>query len=331
MAFVNKNERARQYLLGSLSDEDKSRFEEAYFEDDELFEEIEIAEGELVDAYVRDELSAGDRNKFETSLINSPRLAQRVEFARSLKKTAGSSAAVPVPSQNQPTTGSRAVPLATAEPLWRRVLFPSPKSLRFAFATYVLLFVLGGGALFFGWMRLRTESSRLASERAELEQRKQALALADEKDTSELTTQLAEARAENERLAQQLESESKSDPLPKPPDKTVAALLFPGALRSTGRRTIVPISADTSTVRLRLSLPSNDYSLYSATVKSAVQELVWSNSGIKPSRDGKVVVLVLPAAKLPPGTYLVELSGLQESASPERLEDYSFQVVRNRN
>lgn len=325
MALVNKTERAKQYLLGTLSEADKARFEEDYFEDDELFEEIEISEGELVDAFLRNELSEPDRKKFETILIDSPRLAQRVQFARTLKKSIS----------NQALTAEPAVPTEDKQPFWRRILFPksSSTSLRFAIATYVLFLLLGGGALFLAWMRLRAESIRLAAERAELQQRQQALVLENEKQKSTLATQLAEVQAENARLSQQLESALDADQQVKPRNTTVAFLLTPGGLRSTGRLNIVEISPDTARVQLRLALQSADYSLYSATVKTAEQNTVWSKAQLKPytRRDGKVVELLLPVSTLPNGTYVVELSGSQDSTISERLSDYSFQVVRKRN
>src|SRR5690349_8338982 len=71
-----------RYLLGTLSEEERAQLEERYFSDDAEFEEIEVAEGELVDRYVRDELPQSDRERFEQILAASPRLVERVEFAR---------------------------------------------------------------------------------------------------------------------------------------------------------------------------------------------------------------------------------------------------------
>lgn len=314
MALQNKTERAKQYLIGTMDAADKARFEEEYFTDDELFEEVEIAEDELIDAYIRHELNDIDLNRFETTLVSSPRLAEKIEFARTLTKATGRSSPLIVDTDQ--------------EPFWRRILFP--RSLALTFATLALLLLFGGGVLFFVWLRLRTESTRLASERIELQQRNQTLALEAEKDKADLAAQLADARAENARLQEQLKSASQADQHVTQPDRTVALLLFPGSLRSTTRRNVLEISPQTTNAKLRLSLPSDDYLSYSATVKTAEQRTVWSKAQLKSrsGRNGKVIELSVPSSQLTSGTYLVELSGNGDSANSERLPDYSFQVIR---
>ena len=60
-AQKDREESAIRYLLGGLSESERTSLEEKFFADDKEFEELEIAEGELVDRYVRRELSAADR------------------------------------------------------------------------------------------------------------------------------------------------------------------------------------------------------------------------------------------------------------------------------
>ena len=79
---------AKQYLLGTLSDVEVDRLEERYFSDNYLFEEIGIAEDELIDAYVRERLSSPEREQFEKVLSRSPRLSERVHYGRLLRERA---------------------------------------------------------------------------------------------------------------------------------------------------------------------------------------------------------------------------------------------------
>src|SRR6185503_13047992 len=72
----------KRYLLGELSESEKDRLEAELFADDSKLVDFELAEDELVDAYVRGELSADERRQFEAKLSNSPRLVERVNFAR---------------------------------------------------------------------------------------------------------------------------------------------------------------------------------------------------------------------------------------------------------
>ncbi|HEV7799236.1 MAG TPA: hypothetical protein VGO73_13840, partial [Pyrinomonadaceae bacterium] len=47
----------RQYLLRQLSDGDQRTIEQRLLTEDDLFEELEIAEDELIDEYLAEELS----------------------------------------------------------------------------------------------------------------------------------------------------------------------------------------------------------------------------------------------------------------------------------
>ena len=321
MASDNITEQVKSYILGTLSAEEKSRFEEKYFLDDELFEEIEIVEDDLVDAYIRRELSSNDLKRFEEIVIASPRLTERVEFARTLAKS-------PLSHQSPVALTSK------EEPFWKRILFPaylSPSALRWTLAAYTLLLLLGGAALLYQWNRLRTESQLVALQRAEVEQRNQARVQELDKQNSELNARLAEAQAENARLANQLESQQKEVPTPAPKSAALAVFLAPGGTRGIGRENRVVASPKHSEIRLQLGLESNDYSTYSATVKTVEEKTISSRSGLKSktTRSGKVVELRIPTSQLPKGFYIVELSGLSKTGEVQRLNSYSFRVVTN--
>jgi hypothetical protein len=78
------SEKLREYLLGGLAEREREAVEQRCFTDDEFFLEMEAAEHDLIDHYVRGLLAAGDRTRFETSFLASPGLARRVEMARYL-------------------------------------------------------------------------------------------------------------------------------------------------------------------------------------------------------------------------------------------------------
>lgn len=340
MATETISEQVKQYLLGTLSPEEKSRFEEKYFDDDKLFEEIEIVEDELIDAYVREELPPRDRERFKEALNTSPRLTSRVDFARILVKstsadqpaTAGNKRvkyAIPTRKELQPTRD--VVP--EGESFWRRLFTKSsaPNGFGWAMAACTLLLLLGGGLLLFESMRLRAETTRLGLERAELEQRNKTLASERDKQTSELTARLADAQAENDRLLKELESTQKGTPESKPKTLSVAFFIAPGGLRGIGDRNRITFSSKFPEVRLNLGLESNDYSSYNATVQTVEGKTVWSRERLRAQagRSGKVVELKVPTSQLPNGTYVAELTGLSASGVLEPVMKYSFRVVRN--
>lgn len=103
-----------RFLLGDLPAAQREALEERLLADAELFLELEMAEDELVDAYVRGELSQADRQRFDAVLGTSPRIEQRLRFARRLAEEADHVGA----------ERSRAQPPAQAAPLspWQRFL-----------------------------------------------------------------------------------------------------------------------------------------------------------------------------------------------------------------
>lgn len=75
----------RQYLLGQLTGEALEQFEVQLFADDSLFEEVLIAENELIDESLADELNATESELFAGNFLNSPERKQKLLFRRVLK------------------------------------------------------------------------------------------------------------------------------------------------------------------------------------------------------------------------------------------------------
>ncbi len=94
-----------RYLLGELPDQERTGLEDSYFAEDERFQRLLAVESELVDAYVRGELSASRRRAFEARLLVTEEQKRKVELARQLQRHAGEAAAAGAAS--------------AARPLWR--------------------------------------------------------------------------------------------------------------------------------------------------------------------------------------------------------------------
>jgi hypothetical protein len=73
-----------RYLLGELSDREREDLEKQYFIHQQAWEELEAVENDLIDAYVKEQLSSNERQLFESYFLRSERRRQRVEFARTL-------------------------------------------------------------------------------------------------------------------------------------------------------------------------------------------------------------------------------------------------------
>src|SRR5512132_4115643 len=73
-----------RYLLGNLTEDEQVQLENRAFADADYLGVLEAAEADLIDTYVRGELSQPDRRSFEFRFLTSPQRRSKVEFARAL-------------------------------------------------------------------------------------------------------------------------------------------------------------------------------------------------------------------------------------------------------
>lgn len=93
----------RRYLLDRVTEVEREEIEKAILTNDDAFEELEIAESDLVDDYVYDNLSPADRSQGEKVFFNSADAQEKVRFFRALHRYVDSnkpvSAAILTPPQ----------------------------------------------------------------------------------------------------------------------------------------------------------------------------------------------------------------------------------------
>ena len=75
----------RRYLLGNLRGKRLARIERRLLSDEQFFDELLIAEDELTDEYLLDQLKPGERREFETRFLAIPERRQKLRFARALR------------------------------------------------------------------------------------------------------------------------------------------------------------------------------------------------------------------------------------------------------
>src|SRR5215472_6462693 len=81
---VLDDERLRRYLLGVLPEADAERLHELSVTDEEFAGRLDAVENDLVDAYVRGELSEDNLTHFKAFYLSSPTRRQKVQFAEGL-------------------------------------------------------------------------------------------------------------------------------------------------------------------------------------------------------------------------------------------------------
>ena len=316
---------AKQYLLGTLSDAEVNRLEERYFSDNDLFEEIGIAEDELIDAYVRGRLSSPEREQFEKVLSRSQRLSERIHYGRLLRERASSR----LPEVQAPSPRSSWLTALFA-------LFSQGSALRVAAVTAVVVVVPGVFVLIFGWMQLRNESQRLAAERLQLEQKQKDLErrVADlTANTDHLSTQLQQEKAEAEKLNQQLQeareqlAQSRRQ-LGVP--EIASIVLLSGLSRSPADAPELVVSSREALIRLELVLDFDEFARYDATIQSADDRELVSRKGLRARGPAsqRTIVMEFPARRLPEGNYVVKISGRSSSGSNEPVAGYRFRLLK---
>lgn len=88
MRTVESDNKLTQYLLGDLSNEERIEVEDRYLSDEKFFDDLLVAEDELIDDYVRGRMSRADRERFERNFLCSTARMGRVKSARALMRFA---------------------------------------------------------------------------------------------------------------------------------------------------------------------------------------------------------------------------------------------------
>lgn len=307
-----------RYLLGTLSPAEMDLIDQALFQGDAEAQEMELAETDLIDAYVRNELTAADRERFNEQLQNSPALLERVRFAEALKDKIAESVRVVEPAPRP-------------RPSWWQQLIAQPAFTVAVTAGFVV--AIGGGiTLLFALRSVRNESNQLAAERSMLieeskKQQKQATELQAKADqlVAELQAEREQSAADRKLIEKLQQASGHATELPA----SIASLfLMPGTLRSSGSKPQLTLLPATKTVQLKLSIDDTSYSIYNVSVESADGSVVASQDRLKAHR--RVLVISIPARRLSPGDYLITLKGVLPNGQVESVNDYQFRVLQRR-
>lgn len=85
--------RERQYLLGEISEEERTEHERQYFASKDVLERVATVENDLIEQYLDDELTREERRRFESVYLSSPAHVRRVDMIRQLRRAAASNSA----------------------------------------------------------------------------------------------------------------------------------------------------------------------------------------------------------------------------------------------
>ena len=132
-----------RYLVGLLDDEASERLDELSIGDDQFASRLRAVENDLVDAYVRDELSAEIRDRFESRYLSTAAGRHKIRLAEALlTHQTRQSPSVATPADRGIATGSKLRAWVTP---W-------------AMAAVAVLLVAAAGYLVAGRTRLQTST-----------------------------------------------------------------------------------------------------------------------------------------------------------------------------
>ena len=313
---VEADARLTRYLLGAVSPAERENIEAEYLVDEDVFEQMLIAEDELVDAYARGELSDQERGQFEKNFLTSERGRDRVHFSQALAGAV--SDARPITERVEPSP-------SFFEALWA-ILTPR---VRVAGVAFAVLLVAAFSWLLLERMSMRAELQGLRAEQVRLtEQSKELQRVADVERArnAELAAQLAE------RVPEPVTTEPPKGVVQRPSEDIIAFNISPGSVRGGGG-TKLTVPRSTKFIRLTLSFqrPSS-HQEYRAAIETPDGKNVWRKDsfGIRPNVTAldRVSLPAIPATALRPGDYVLFLSGKQADGNFEPVANYSFTITR---
>ena len=82
----------RNYLLGTLDEDRRTQFEERILSEPSVYDELLVAEEELIDQYVAGDLSEFDQKQFETHFLITAERQKNLRFGKLLQRYVDSGA-----------------------------------------------------------------------------------------------------------------------------------------------------------------------------------------------------------------------------------------------
>ena len=310
MRKTNDEVLLRRYFLGDLPQEERVRLEDRHLVDVELFEELLAAENDLIDAYVRGELTEAQRQQFEMEYLKSPGRRERVDFARALSQ---------VPVSAKETVSAR------KHSVWRNLqaaLSVQQRIPQWVLATAIVVIVLSESWLLVLNNKLRDSLQQASAAQAGLRMEGDAL-----------RQQIAKFEGNPKGQVHENQQGAEVAKLEPPVGLEMTLALTPGIARGFGAapKTLVLLPT-TSWIRLQLMLERDEDTTYEAVLLTAEGREVSRGRDLRTHSMGgsTVVALRIPAQSISAGDYIVRLTGRTADGGQEDVASYVFRVLRRK-
>jgi len=321
---LNNETLIARYLLGELSEEQQVEIEDRAFVDQNYLASITAVENDLIDEYVRNELSGAERQRFEKRFLASAERRKRVEFARALAGVV-SEQAVPKKITVQETKS-----WSWMDSIYAFINGLTPAA-KMAFVSAVPLLLIGVGYLSIETLRLRRELTELSAQNQSQQNSQQQALEVERHRNQELNAQLNQEKQQREQTDESLRELSEAgdavNPAPRP---VIASLtLLPGLSRGGDNKPSLVLPEDARLVRLQIGIdPEEPYKSFVVDLRTSAGSQVWTRENLKARnrRGARAVGLTIPATALKSGEYELRLRGVTESGAAEDVGFYYFNV-----
>ncbi|MCI0446719.1 hypothetical protein L0244_20090 [bacterium] len=302
---------AVEYLLGGLSEQETERLDELVITDHDFMIMLKALENDLIDQYVRGELTGNKLQRFKSQYLTSSKRREKVKFAQSL-----------LPILNAPSieeSPSRAPGFRT-----RWFNFGVGRSaFQWGLAAIALFLLFTTGYLIFENMNLRSQFIQVKSEQSALKIREQELEreLAKQKSLdNEKANELVRVRERLKQLEEQLAGS-------EPPDVKLIAFNLSPQTRGTNKIRQLEIPSKIDSINFNLNLEADEFSIYRVTLKNPeTNEVLWRSNKAKASAN--TVKVTLPANLLKGQSYILEVYGILGNKNSELVSNYLFRISK---
>jgi hypothetical protein len=306
----------RKYLLGDLAEADQAALEQELLIDRGKFERVWAVENELVDSYVRDEMSRADRKRFEGHYLASPLHRDRVAIAKSFLTDIDQAV-------------GETVEVSEKEPLlpWRR-RFPL-RSPRLVLGVILVMALLLTFSMVWSYIERVRLTGQIANVRKEaqtelafLKQRELELSSRNQ----EFEKQIADVSRRNEQMKAELEQLSQRRQAAAP--TILSFLLAPAPERSEKAIPQSTIPLLNGKAHLLMDLDHNDYADYQVILQTVEgREILKRRTGkVRFGKDRAFATLPVKAGELTKGDYILILFGQTADGKIEEIDRYPFRV-----
>ena len=301
----------RKYLLGSVSSEEQEELELWLMSDQNACDLLEAAEDDLIDDALAGRLEKSDLDLFNSHFMAAPERQRKLQFGRSLKRVLNANLKpAPIPSH---------APRAALT--WLGLRQPA---VAYASIALTVLLLIGTGWSLFKVVKLqqalRSTTDQLANAGRDRDDLKRQL------DQSQNATRTLEDLVRGLEAAVGGGGAGKSAEFPV----LLAVNLMAGITRSSSDVPKISVVAETRVIRFTLVLLDDNFTAYRASLRNAEDRELLSRDKLAatPARNGKAVVLTVPAEIISNGDYSFSLLGIPVSGNPESAGRYSFRAVR---